>query len=121
VLVRQERQPVGRAVLELPAGLLEPGESPLECARRELREETGLHGGDWRTGPAVFTTPGFCDERMHLFVATGLEEGEASPEADEELEIVRVPVGELSGLVPDLDDAKTLAGVLLYLQGWPHL
>jgi ADP-ribose pyrophosphatase len=116
VLVRQERPAARATVLELPAGLLEEGESPLECARRELQEETGLRGGRWEEVASFFTTPGFCDERVHLFVATGLEEGEASPDAGEELEVVRVAAAALPGLVPELEDAKTVAGILLYLR-----
>jgi ADP-ribose pyrophosphatase len=115
-LVRQPRPAAGGPLLELPAGGLEEGESPLECARRELREETGLHGGEWTEAAAVFTTPGFCDEKIHLFVATGLEQGEASPEGSEEIEVVRIPLGEVAGLLPEIEDAKTLAGLLLLLR-----
>jgi ADP-ribose pyrophosphatase len=116
-LVRQKREPVGGALLELPAGGLEAGETPLECARRELREETGLHGGEWVEAATFFTTPGYSDERMHLFVATELEQGEAEPEGSEEIELVRIPVGEVPSLLPELEDAKTLAGLLLLLRG----
>ncbi len=76
VLVRQRRAGAGgKSLLELPAGGVEEGESPLECARRELREETGLHGGEWAELAAFYTTPGFCDELMHLFRATGAGAG----------------------------------------------
>ena len=115
--VRQERVPVGGKVLELPAGKVEHGESPLESARRELREETGLHGGDWVEAAAFFTSPGFADEKIHLFIATGLESGEATPEETEDLELVRVPLGEIASLIDEVEDGKTLAGLLLLLRG----
>ena len=115
-LVRQPRVPTGGPLLELPAGRLEAGESPLETAKRELLEETGLHGGRWLELTAVYVTPGICDEKIHVFCATGLEQGEAQPEESEELELVRVPVAEIPALLPELEDAKTVAGLLLYLR-----
>ena len=114
-LVRQRREAARKQLLELPAGTLEEGESPLESARRELEEETGLTGGTWRELAAFYTTPGFCRERMHLFTAEGVEPGEASPEADEELELVRWNVDEIAVRLDEIEDAKTLAGLLLFL------
>jgi ADP-ribose pyrophosphatase len=114
-LVRQRREAARKHLLELPAGTLEPGETPLESARRELVEETGLTGGDWRKLAAFYTTPGFCREHMHLFAADGVEHGDARPEEDEELEVVRWRVDEIAARLGEIEDAKTLAGLLLYL------
>lgn len=116
-LVKQLRPPARRALTELPAGRIEPGEEPLEGAKRELREETGLTGGAWRPLRTFWTTPGFCRERVHLFTAEGLDSGPAAPADDEEIQLVRVPVAELPDLLGQVEDAKTLVGVLLYLQG----
>ena len=114
-LVRQLREPARKRLLELPAGTAEPGEAPLETARRELQEECGLTGGEWRELAAFWTTPGFCRERMHVFAAVDVEHGEASPAADEELELVRWPLGEVRERLHEIEDAKSLAGLLLYL------
>ncbi len=115
-LVRQPRVPAGGPVLELPAGLVEAGEAPLATARRELAEETGLHGGEWTEVATFFTSPGYSDERMHLFVATGLEQGDARPEETEELELVRVPVAEVPSLIEECEDGKTLVGLLMVVR-----
>jgi 8-oxo-dGTP pyrophosphatase MutT (NUDIX family) len=83
VLVRQRRVAIGGTLLELPAGLIDEGEEPLASAQRELREETGLHGGSWRELASFWTSPGFVNERVTVFVATGLEEGEPEPDEGE--------------------------------------
>jgi ADP-ribose pyrophosphatase len=116
-LVRQLREPTRKRLLELPAGTAEPAEEPLETARRELQEECGLIGGEWRELAAFWTTPGFCREQMHVFAAEDVEQGEASPAADEDLELVRWPVAEVRERLHEIEDAKTLAGLLLYLSG----
>jgi ADP-ribose pyrophosphatase len=116
VLVRQLREPAGKALLELPAGTLEEGEEPLASAQRELEEEVGLTGGRWRELGAFWTSPGFLRERMHLFLAEDLEQGEPNPDDDEDVEVVRFPVGEVAERLDELEDMKTLAGLLLYLR-----
>jgi ADP-ribose pyrophosphatase len=114
-LVRQLREATRSRLLEIPAGTCEPGEEPLATAKRELREECGLTGGEWSELGAFWTTPGFSREYMHVFLAEGVERGEAAPEADEDLEAVRFPVDEIPALLAEIEDAKTLAGLLLYL------
>jgi ADP-ribose pyrophosphatase len=115
-LVRQPREPARKRLLELPAGTREEDEDPLETAKRELEEEVGLRGGSWRLAATFFTTPGFCDEVVQLYVAEGLERTEPDPEEGEEIEIVRIPVAELDALLDEIEDAKTLVGLLLYLR-----
>ena len=114
-LVRQLREATRKHLLELPAGTAEEGEKPLETARRELQEECGLTGGAWRELAAFWTTPGFCRERMHLFAAEGVEHGAPSPDPDEDLELVSWPVAEIEEHLPEIEDAKTLTGLLLYI------
>jgi ADP-ribose pyrophosphatase len=115
-LVRQTREPARKALIELPAGTLEPGEEPLASAMRELAEEVGLSGGRWRELAGFYTTPGFCDERMHLFLAEDLERGSASPEEDEDVEIIRWRTDEVGERLGEIEDGKTIAGLLLYLR-----
>jgi ADP-ribose pyrophosphatase len=115
-LVRQLGEATRKQLVELPAGTLEPGEDRLVTAKRELAEETGLTGGDWREVTTFWTAPGFCRQLMTLYVAEGVEAGEAAPEADEELELVRWPVAEIEQRLGEIEDAKSLAGLLLYLR-----
>jgi len=116
VLVRQGRPATGGELLEIPAGLIDPGEEPLGTARRELREETGLRGGSWRELASFWVSPGFMRHRVTLFAAEGLEEGVPEPEEHEELEVVRWPLDEVEARLPQIEDAKTLAGLLLYVR-----
>jgi ADP-ribose pyrophosphatase len=115
-LVRQLREPARKELVELPAGGREEGEDPLASAKRELREECGLTGGTWRELKAFWTTPGFCNEYMHLYLAEGVQSGEADPDDDEDVELVRWHVDELEAKLEEIEDAKTLVGLLLFLR-----
>lgn len=114
VLVRQYRYPVGEVLLEIPAGKLEADEDPLECARRELLEETGYVARDWRLLYSYYSTPGFTSERMHLFLARGLEKKQASTDADEFVEVEIMPLDRALGLITEgtICDGKSLVGLL---------
>ena len=116
VLVRQTREAARAELLELPAGTLEEDEEALACAQRELAEETGLRGGEWRELASVWTSPGFVRERMTIFRCEGADEGEPATEDDEAIELVRIPVAELSAKVASFEDAKTAVGLLLLLR-----
>jgi ADP-ribose pyrophosphatase len=116
VLARQFREAARAELLELPAGVLDPGEVPLQAARRELAEETGLHGGSWRQLRRIHPSPGFLREPVTLFLAEELQEGEANPDAGEQVELARFDAAEVRALLPELEDAKTLVGILLYLR-----
>jgi ADP-ribose pyrophosphatase len=116
-LVRQLREPARKHLLELPAGTREPDEEPLATAKRELIEEAGQGGGEWRIAARFYSAPGFCDELVHVFVAEGVEPTERAPQEDEQIELVQVPVAELEAWLPQIEDAKTLSGLLLYLRG----
>ncbi|MGH2456597.1 MAG: NUDIX domain-containing protein [Candidatus Limnocylindria bacterium] len=113
-LVRQWRQAVGGELLEIPAGTLEPGEQPLATARRELGEECGVSAAAWEAGPSFFTAPGFCTERLSLFLATGLAPVDTATPDDEELELSWVTLAEALAAVEGsrIADAKSIAGVL---------
>ena len=114
-LVRQWRHAAGRELLELPAGTIDPGESPLETARRELAEETSLEAASWEAGPRFFSAPGFCTERLDLFLATDLRSAEdVQRPADESIEISQLELSEAVAAIDDgtIEDAKSLVGIL---------
>jgi ADP-ribose pyrophosphatase len=115
-LVVQFREPARTKLVELPAGTCEPGEDPLETAKRELREECGLTGGAWRELTSFWTSPGYSREYIHVYAAEGVRAGDADPDDDEEVELVRWRVDELDSRLGEIDDAKTLAGLLVYLR-----
>ena len=113
-MVRQWRHATGGALLEIPAGTLEPGEEPLATARRELAEEVGRAAGTWVSGPVFFTAPGFCTELMHTYLATDLTDASAAADDDEEIATSWLTLDEALAAVDDgrVRDAKTLAGIL---------
>lgn len=114
LLIRQYRYAADRYLYEVPAGRLDPGEEPLTCAIRELREETGCTAERVEFLTTIYTTPGFTDERIHLFMASGLSRGEAEREADEFIEVVTLPLSQVLQLVErgEVVDAKTIIAVL---------
>jgi ADP-ribose pyrophosphatase len=115
VLVRQYRYATGGYIYEVPAGRPdEPGEDWEVCARRELQEETGLQAESVRHLTSIYTTPGFTDEKIHLFVATGLAEGDTRYDPDEFMELARMPLSRALEMVRsgEITDAKTICTLL---------
>lgn len=117
-LVKQFRYPVGEITLEIPAGKLDYGEDPLTCARRELSEEVGMLASEWKMLLKFFTTPGFSNEIMYLFLATGLSSHYEEADEDEFLEIVKMPLKVAVEEVEkgNIKDAKSIIGILYTAQ-----
>lgn len=116
LLVRQHRVSVDRVTLEIPAGKLDSwGEDPYDCAVRELEEETGLKAERFTLLTSVLTTPGFCTEKIAIYLAQGLTQGETHPDEDEFLGLVRMPLDEAIELVMrgEIRDGKTICGLLM--------
>jgi ADP-ribose pyrophosphatase len=112
-LLHQYRHAVGGYIWEVPAGTLGAGEAPEACARRELREETGLVAAEWTALGTVVTTPGFCDERIHLFLARQLSEAPQQLDDDEVLTVTRFPLARALEMIRDgrIEDAKSIAAL----------
>ena len=119
LLIRQYRYAADGYVYEIPAGRLDPGEAPESCASRELREETGYTAASLRQLTTIYTTPGFTDERIHLFVAEGLTPGSSDREADEFLELHPVRLSEAVAMIQsgEIVDGKTSVALLLAYLG----
>jgi ADP-ribose pyrophosphatase len=115
VLVRQYRYPVDEELWELPAGRLDPGESAEQGAARELEEEAGLAAARLEPMTVFYTTPGFCDETMHVFRATGLAPVPPRPESDERIEVRTCPLEEARAMIGrgEVREGKTLVALLL--------
>ncbi len=119
LLIRQYRYASDGVIYEVPAGRLDTGESPEQCARRELTEETGCSAAHLERLYTMFTTPGFTDEKIHVFVATGLTRGESKLERDEFVEVVTVTLSASLDMIKrgEITDAKTALS-LLYVAGF---
>ena len=118
LLVKQYRHPFGKEVIELPAGKLGPNEDPLLCAQRELREETGYGAKQWSKLTSMYSTPGICNEILHIYLAAELsphEMGQELEEGEASLTVNRVPIREAIAMIEreELVDGKTIAGILL--------
>src|SRR5262245_8801466 len=113
--VRQYRHPAVRYLLEAPAGTLDEGERPEDGAARELEEELGLIAGRLEKLSEFFVSPGFCEEKMWVFLATELTEGRQHPDEDEMLEVVRLPIDEALEMISsnEIQDAKTIIALML--------
>jgi ADP-ribose pyrophosphatase len=114
-LVRQYRHPAVRYLLEAPAGTLADGERPEDGAARELQEELGLTAGRLEKLSEFFVSPGFCEEKMWVYLATELIEGQQNPEEDEVLEVVRLPIDDALEMISssEIQDAKTIIALML--------
>ena len=114
LLIHQYRYAVNGMLWEIPAGRLEPGEPTLACAHRELREETGCTATSMESLTSIWTAPGFTNERIEIFLATGLERGPSTREADEFIEVVTVPLSKALGMISagEITDSKTVVGLL---------
>jgi len=119
LMERQYRYPLGRALLEFPAGKLDAGEDPAHCARRELREETGYHAAEWAYAGVLHNAIAYSDEGIHIFFARGLTPGPQQLDDGEFLDVVGHSVDELDAWAASgvITDAKTLIG-LLWLSRW---
>jgi ADP-ribose pyrophosphatase len=115
VLVRQYRHPAVRYLLEVPAGTLADGERPEAGAARELEEELGLLADRLEKLSEFFVSPGFLEEKMWVYLATGLTEGKPNPDEDEVLDLVRLPIGDALEMITsgEIQDAKTIIGLIL--------
>ena len=116
LLVRQYRLPAEKYIWELPAGRLDPGEKPLQAARRELVEETGYRARTWTKLASFWVSPGYVQERMTIFLATDLTEGQATPMDDEQIEARWFTRKEMAEMIRSgkIEDAKTMIGFLLW-------
>lgn len=115
ILIKQFRKPIEKVIWEIPAGKLEMGENPKDCAIRELKEETGYSAGNLKLIHKFFASPGFCNEKVYIFLATNLTPGECNFDSDENIETYKVSLEEVNEMIlkNEIEDAKTSIGILL--------
>jgi ADP-ribose pyrophosphatase len=118
LLIKQYRYAAGDEIWEFPAGRIDPGDTPLSGAKRELAEETGYKAREWKRALFFYSSPGFLDETMSVFLARDLVKGKAKPEEDEFITASLVPISKAVSMVMDgeIQDAKTIAGILWIAQ-----
>jgi ADP-ribose pyrophosphatase len=116
LLVKQFRKPVEKDLLEIPAGGIDPGETPEDAVRREMREETGFLPRKVAKLGGFYSSPGFCTEYLHLYLAGDLVKSPLQAEDSESISLVRVPLGQIPGLIASgaICDAKSIAGLLAF-------
>ena len=115
LLLKQYRHALGEYIWEIPAGTLNRGETPLECAKRELIEETGFSGTVWHDLGTILPVPGYSDERVHLFLARDLEPARQNLDYDELLEVNRIGLDQAMEMIQrgEIQDGKTVSGLFL--------
>ncbi len=118
LLVKQFRKAVEKELLEIPAGGIDPGEDPLTAVRREMREETGYLPRKVERLGGFYSTPGYCTEYLHLYLATDLTPSQLFAEDTESIKLVRVPISQITSLIASgsICDAKSIAGLLIFLK-----
>ncbi len=123
LLIRNRRYAIAQVLLELPAGTLEKGESPINCAGRELQEETGYLAGRLKLIGTFFTSPGIMTEKMYCYAAFNLKQTEASPEAGEEIELQPTALADAIDMIRtgQIVDGKTIAVLLMYERFQPRM
>ncbi|MBM4166729.1 MAG: NUDIX hydrolase [Ignavibacteria bacterium] len=123
ILVKQFRYPLQQEIIELPAGKLFKNEEPLHCAKRELEEETGYVAKKWKHLTSIFTTPGFCSEQLHIFLAQDLHKakgGRKLEEGEEGMELLVLPFDKVLKMIKQkkIVDGKTISGIMLAMLGF---
>lgn len=118
VLIKQHRYPINKYIYELPAGKLNPGEDPLDCAKRELEEETGYIAKKWQKLTSIYTTPGFCNEQLHIFLASNITFSENGRNLEEGELTMTVEIKDLNEAIEMIErqeivDSKTICGIMI--------